>query len=79
MNANDELKFVIGSRADYDWARAQITTHSLATRPFSLLFSTVFGALSPRALAEWTIADRLPVRFQLQQHKYLWAPDERGV
>lgn len=79
MNANDELKFVIGSRADYDWARAQITTHSLAARPFSLLFSTVFGALSPRALAEWTIADRLPVRVQLQQHKYLWAPDERGV
>jgi len=47
--------------------------------PFAVLFSTVFGALNPRDLAEWIVADRLPVRFQLQQHKYLWAPDARGV
>ena len=79
MNANDELKFVIGSRADYEWARGMVREHQLHTRPYGLLFSTVFGKLHPRELAEWIIADRLPVRFQLQQHKYLWDPDARGV
>lgn len=79
MNENDELKFVLGSRADYDWAKEMIRAHRLAERPYGMLFSTVFGKLEPRALAEWIIADRLPVRFQLQQHKYLWAPDARGV
>ncbi len=79
MNANDELKFVIGSRADYDWSVAMLRQHRLDQRPFSLLFSTVFSALEPVRLAEWIIADRLPVRFQLQQHKYLWKPDARGV
>jgi 7-carboxy-7-deazaguanine synthase len=79
MNANDELKFVIGSREDYNWSRAMIERHHLDKKPFSLLFSTVFSRLSPRALAEWIIADKLRVRFQLQQHKYVWPPDERGV
>lgn len=79
MNGNDELKFVIGSRADYDWAKQLIATHRLAQRPYGLLFSTVHGQLAPKALAEWIIADRLPVRFQLQQHKFVWTPDARGV
>lgn len=79
MTARDELKFVLGSREDYDWAVAQVRAHQLDKRPFSLLFSTVYGRLLPRDLAEWIIADRLPVRFQLQQHKYVWPPDERGV
>ena len=79
MNANDELKFVIGSRADYDWSVALIRDHRLHERPFSLLFSSVFERLKPVQLAEWVIADRLPVRFQLQQHKYLWDPNARGV
>lgn len=79
MNQNDELKFVIGSREDYDWSVRMIREHRLDQRPYRLLFSTVFGKLSPRELAEWTIADRLPVRVQLQLHKYLWAPDARGV
>lgn len=79
MNHRDELKVVVGSRADYDWAKEAIARHHLFDRPFSVLFSTVFGALPPRALAEWIIADRLPVRFQLQQHKYLWDPEARGV
>ncbi|MFY2556137.1 radical SAM protein [Corallococcus terminator] len=79
MNANDELKFVIGSREDYDWSKALITEHRLAQKPFALLFSTVFDKLHPRELAEWTIEDRLPVRFQLQMHKYLWEPNARGV
>lgn len=79
MNGNDELKFVIGSREDYEWARGVVREHRLQERPYGLLFSTVFGKLHPRQLAEWIIEDRLPVRFQLQQHKYLWDPDARGV
>ncbi len=74
MNANDELKFVIGSREDYEWSRKMIRS----PRPYAILFSTVFGKLEPRQLAEWVIEDRLPVRFQLQQHKYLWDPDARA-
>ena len=79
MGPRDELKFVLGSRADYDWSLGQIRTHGLERRPFGLLFSTVFGKVTPREVAEWIIADRLPVRFQLQQHKYLWDPNARGV
>ncbi len=79
MNANDELKFVIGSREDYDWAKGMIATHGLGARPYQLLFSTVHGKLAPQLLAEWIIADRLAVRFQLQQHKYVWKPEARGV
>ncbi len=79
MDSRDELKFVIGSREDYDWSVGLIREHHLATRPFGILFSTVFSKLQPTQLAEWIIADRLPVRFQLQQHKYLWEPNARGV
>ncbi|MBK7863633.1 MAG: radical SAM protein [Archangiaceae bacterium] len=76
MNANDELKLVIGSRQDYEWSRALL--ERTRGKPFSVLFSTVFGKLEPAKLAEWIVEDRLPVRFQLQQHKYLWDPDARG-
>ncbi len=79
MGAGDELKFVIGTREDYEWARKLIRDRELLFRPFGILFSTVFGQLSPRTLTEWIIADRLPVRFQLQTHKYVWEPDARGV
>ncbi|MFZ5468875.1 MAG: radical SAM protein [Myxococcota bacterium] len=79
MGEHDELKFVIGSREDYQWSKAVVEERHLAARPFGLLFSTVFGALPPRSLAEWIIADRLPVRFQLQQHKVVWDPQARGV
>jgi len=79
MGAGDELKFVIGTRQDFQWARALIAERELLGRPFGILFSTVFGQLSPQTLAEWIIAERLPVRFQLQMHKYIWRPDARGV
>jgi 7-carboxy-7-deazaguanine synthase len=79
MDARDELKIVIGSREDYEWSVTLMKDHELARRPFGILFSTVFTKLEPRQLAEWIIADRLPVRFQLQQHKYLWDPNARGV
>ena len=71
LTQRDELKFVLKDRADYDWARQTIANHHLdAVCP--LLFSPVQGEIDPTALAEWIIADRLPVRFQLQLHKLLW-------
>jgi 7-carboxy-7-deazaguanine synthase len=73
----DELKFVIGSREDYDWSKRVLVERALGQR--AVLFSTVFDKLSPQQLADWIIADRLPVRFQLQLHKYVWPPDARGV
>lgn len=74
----DEIKFVIRDRADYDWAVATMTEHRLAER-HTLLFSPVFGEMDPRVLAEWVLADRLPVRYQLQLHKHIWEPTTRGV
>jgi 7-carboxy-7-deazaguanine synthase len=79
MGEGDELKFVIGTREDYEWSRRLIAEHRLAERPYGMLFSTVYGQLSTRDLAEWIVEDRLPVRFQLQQHKYVWEPNARGV
>jgi len=71
LSARDELKFVLKDRADYEWARQTISEHHLdAVCP--LLFSPVQGEIDPTALAEWILADRLPVRFQLQLHKLLW-------
>ncbi len=74
----DEIKFVIGSRLDYDWAKHVIAQYRLTER-LTVLMSVVFGELAPQTLAEWILADRLPVRFQLQMHKYIWSPETRGV
>ena len=71
LTSHDELKFVLMSRADYEWAREVITTQHLDSI-CPLLFSTVQGQLEPVDLAEWILADRLPVRFQMQLHKLLW-------
>ena len=76
LGARDELKIVLADAADYDWARAQLDTYHLAER-CPVLFSPVEGALDPATLAEWIVRDRLPVRFQMQLHKILWA-DARG-
>src|ERR1051325_5526468 len=75
----DEVKFVIGSREDYDWARQQTEHYALADRCSTVLFSPIFGRLEPREIAEWILADKLPVRFQLQLHKFIWEPMARGV
>ncbi|EHQ51474.1 radical activating enzyme [Ectothiorhodospira sp. PHS-1] len=72
----DQIKFVLCDRADYEWARDSLQAHDLAARA-EILFSPVHGRLSPRDLAEWILADRLPVRFQIQLHKWLW-DDARG-
>ena len=71
LKAGDQIKFVLCSREDYQWARAMITEHQLNTRT-QLLFSPSWGQLNPTLLADWIIEDRLPVRFQLQLHKILW-------
>lgn len=73
----DELKFVIADRADYDWAKAQLEDRGLDR--FVVHFSPEFGGMERRALAEWILADGLPVRLQLQLHKFVWDPAERGV
>ena len=67
----DQVKFVLADRADYDWACDAIERHALAQR-CELLMSPVHGKLAPRELAEWILADRLPVRMQVQLHKLLW-------
>jgi 7-carboxy-7-deazaguanine synthase len=79
LRSTDEIKFVIQDRADYDYARQVVEQHDLVQRSGAVLFSPVHGALDPKQLAEWILADRLPVRLQLQAHKYIWPPDTRGV
>jgi 7-carboxy-7-deazaguanine synthase len=79
LNRADEVKFVIGSREDYLWAKAQIEAFNLAERCGTILFSPVFEKIEPRSIVEWLLADKLPVRFQLQLHKFIWAPETKGV
>jgi len=79
LTATDELKFVIADRADYDFARDVLQREQLDGKVAAVLFSPVHGELDARQLAEWVIADRLPVRVQLQVHKYIWSPTTRGV
>ena len=75
----DEVKFVIGDRADYEFAREVVDRHQLAGRCAAVLFSPVHDVLAPPELASWILADRLPVRLQLQVHKYIWGAHARGV
>jgi len=71
LTPRDQLKFVICSREDYDWSKAFLQEHGLSARS-RILFSPSYNEVSPTALADWILADRLPVRFQLQLHKVLW-------
>jgi 7-carboxy-7-deazaguanine synthase len=71
LTPRDQLKFVICSREDYDWSKAFLQEHRLNERS-RILFSPSYNQLPPTQLAEWILADRLPVRFQLQLHKILW-------
>lgn len=75
--ARDELKFVIADRVDYDWATAQLRERDLDR--FVIHFSPEFEGMNRRSLAEWILTDGLPVRLQLQLHKFVWEPDARGV
>lgn len=71
LSRQDQIKFVLCERTDYEWAREQVAKNGLTER-CEVLFSPAFGQLDASDLAEWIIADRLPVRFQLQLHKILW-------
>jgi 7-carboxy-7-deazaguanine synthase len=75
----DEVKFVIGSREDYEWSRGMVREHGLAERVNCVLFSPIFGRIDPKQIVEWMLEDKLPVRFQLQMHKFIWEPRARGV
>ena len=79
LRPHDEVKFVIKDRADYEYARDIIARHALAGRAAAIHLSPVHGVLDAKALSAWVLADRLPVRVQLQLHKYIWSPETRGV
>lgn len=78
LKPTDEIKFVIGSREDYDWSKTIIERYHLNDK-CELLFSTVFSKLENRKLVEWILEDNLKVRFQTQLHKYIWEPNKKGV
>jgi 7-carboxy-7-deazaguanine synthase len=79
LRPHDEVKFVVADRADYDYARDVIGRYQVASRAAAVHLSPVHGVLDPRTLSEWVLGDALPVRVQLQLHKYIWEPDRRGV
>lgn len=79
LGPRDEVKFVIADREDYEWSRDVLKTHNLAARCNAILFAPVFGVIDPRELIEWILEDGLDVRLQLQLHKFIWPPDQKGV
>ena len=79
LQSHDEVKFVIKDRTDYQYAREIVARHDLARRAAAVHFSPVHGVMDARTLSEWVLADSLPVRVQLQLHKYIWDPTTRGV
>jgi 7-carboxy-7-deazaguanine synthase len=79
LRPHDEVKFVINDRADYDYARDVIAQRNLGSRVAAIHVSPVHGIMHPRTLSEWVLQDNLPVRVQLQLHKFIWDPATRGV
>ncbi len=78
LKKDDEVKFVIGDRNDYEWTKQKIEKYGLLDK-CTVLVSTVYGAIDSKVLAEWILEDNLNVRFQLQLQKYIWSPETRGV
>jgi len=79
LKPTDEVKFVIGSREDYEWVKEILGKYDLANKVEQVLLSPVFDKIENIELAEWILNDKLNVRFQLQMHKYIWHPETRGV
>ena len=79
LTKRDEVKCVIGSREDYEWSREKVQGYDMFKRCHAVLFSPIFGRIDPREIVEWILADNLDVRFQLQMHKFIWTPTQRGV
>jgi len=77
LKPTDQIKFVLMDESDYLWAKDVIKSNNLLDRFENILMSPAYGELSPKALVTWVLQDNLPVRVQLQIHKYIWAPDER--
>lgn len=77
LSPHDEVKFVIADRADYEWSRAILEKYAI--EPERIIFSPVWGELDLKSLAEWILADRIPVRLQTQLHKHIWGADVHGV
>lgn len=78
LDKKDEVKFVLADRADYDWAKRTMAEHQLAS-VCKVLFSPVWEKLPLKTLADWILADKLPVRMQTQLHKHIWGADTHGV
>jgi 7-carboxy-7-deazaguanine synthase len=78
LKSTDELKFVIGSREDYDWTVDIMNKFNIDDK-CEILFSVVFGKLEPVQLVNWILEDKLNIRFQLQMHKFIWSPETKGV
>ena len=78
LQPHDEVKFVIGNREDFDWAKNRIEEYSL-DKICTLLFSPTFGEIDPQQIVEWILTENLPVRIQMQMHKMIWSPEEKGV
>ena len=79
IGSRDEVKFVIKDREDYEYARDVVARYELPGKAGAILFSPVHGVLDARVLSEWVLSDHLPVRLQLQLHKFIWSPETRGV
>lgn len=79
LSSQDEVKFVIQDRADFDYAREVVDRYRLAGRTAAVLFSPVHGVLPAADLARWMVEERVPARLQIQAHKYIWTPETRGV
>ncbi|MET0341783.1 MAG: radical SAM protein [Polyangiales bacterium] len=79
LTERDELKMVLADRADYEWARGMLREHALDARVRHVLVSPVHGVLDPRTLVAWVLEDALPVRVNLQLHKYVWGATVQGV
>ena len=78
LKPTDELKFVIGSREDYEWTVDVMNRYNLNNK-CEILFSVVFGKIDPVQLVNWILEDKLNIRFQLQMHKFIWHPETKGV
>jgi len=79
LTLRDEVKFVMGSREDYEWSCDKVERYDLPRRCHTVLFSPIFGRIDPRQIVDWILEDKLNVRFQLQMHKFIWSPTQRGV
>ena len=79
LRPTDQIKFVILDRDDYEWAKGKLAEHDLVNRVSAVLFSPAHGELPAQALARWILEDHLPVRMQVQLHKYIWGPETKGV